>query len=162
MTRPTWLTGTTIRWILVAAMLLVVVGVKVRRRMTARGGSGTSTAPGANARASRPVPLSPEARALLAPLTEGSVVQGWTLQTLTSEREGGVNLVFANGGRTIDERLVLWAQGGPAPPVRVPPYVVYYNAHGDLEALGFSLARAVGEAVRPHAGGPVPADFRPH
>lgn len=156
MTRPSWLTGTTIRWIIVAAMLLVVVAVKVRRRMTAR----QSPVAGANNRASRPLPSTPEARALLAPLTEGSVVQGWTLQTVNSDREGGVNLVFINAGRTIDERVVLWESSGPVPPVRALPYVVYYNAHGDLGPIGFSLAQAVGEAVRPHARSSVPSDFR--
>lgn len=155
MTPPKWLTGTNLRWILAALLAVTVVGVVVVRRRHA--------APAAllHVRSSRPVPASAEARALLAPIAEGGVVQEWQVHSITREPDGSVYLTMKNAGRTIDVRVMKWAPGSPNPPVRAGGYVVYYNAHNGLEQVGFALARAVGAAIQPHASGPVPADFIP-
>lgn len=151
MTRPKWLTTSSIRWMIVAALLLSVVGVRVRRHLTRRQSAAIGT------RAGRPSTAA--ARALLAPLTEGSVVEGWTLHSLTTDAGGGLDLSFTKDGRTITVMVVRWDPSGPSPPVRVDPYVVYYSAHGDIAPVGFALARAVGAAIRPHVRSPIPPDF---
>jgi hypothetical protein len=94
-------------------------------------------------------------------LTEGSVVSEWTVRAVSVDRDNHtLNLSFAQSGRSIGVQIGLADASGPRPPVREGPYVVYYNAHGDLSPIGFSLARAVGAAIRPHASSPVPADFQ--
>jgi hypothetical protein len=152
MTRPNWLTAKTLRWIAVSAVLLSIVGVRVRRYLANRNHRGPSLVLS---------PPSPEARALLAPLSEGSTVSDWTIRTVSTDRDNHtLNLSFANAGRTIGVQIALADSSGPRPPVREGPYVVFYNAHGDLSPVGFSLARAVGAAIRPHASAAVPSDLR--
>lgn len=154
MTRPNWLTGTNLRWAIVAAVVLLLVGIRVVRFASHR-----HRRPALGSRAGRTT--TPAGRALIAPLAEGSVVEGCTLRRVATDQGGGLDLSFVKEGRPVGVTVVLADPAGPSAPVRVPPYVVYYSAHGDLAPVGFALARAVGAAIRPNAALPVASDFRP-
>lgn len=109
------------------------------------------TAPGERA----PVPLNTrrepataEARAFLAPLTEGSEVAGWRVTLLEGPREGIVHVVLHKGADDI-EVLIARRQGtSVSAPVSAGPYALFNMGLARLDRDAMVVMRAMAEGLR--------------
>ena len=149
----------TTRWLIVGLALLALlqVGFFLTRR------------PAGTARGQRsPVqlnirrePATPEARALLAPVTEGAEVAGWRVTLLEGPREGLIHVVLHKGADDI-EVLIARRQGTTvSSPVVSGPYAFFNMGlpHFDREAM--TVMRALGESLRAKANAPLPPGLGP-
>jgi hypothetical protein len=149
----------TTRWLIavLAVLALLQVGFFVTRRP-----KGTARGERAPVRLNiRREPATPEARALLAPLTEGSEVAGWRVTVLEGPREGLIHVVLHKGADDI-EILIARRQGTTvSSPVVSGPYAFFNMGLPHLDRQAMGVMRALGDALRAKASAPLPPGLGP-
>jgi hypothetical protein len=109
-------------------------------------------------------PAGPVELALLAPLTVGETVEGWKLKELSAVDEGAIHLVFgAEKGRSRIEIVIALADDqGPAPPIVVGRYALFYSVKRVMQSEGDALARAVAKRLEKNKDLPPPPGLSPY
>lgn len=110
-------------------------------------------------------PAGPAVRALFAPLTEGSEVEGWRIQTIEGVRDGNAHVVLTRGGDAIEVLVALRQGTAVTPPTAVGPYALFNMGLARLDRPAAQVIRALAERLRANASAPVPpglGPFRPN
>lgn len=93
-------------------------------------------------------PVTAEARAFLAPLTEGSEVAGWRVTLLEGPRDGVVHVVLHKGSDDI-EVLIAQRQGTRVPaPVTAGAYALFNMGLARLDRDAMQVMRVMAEGLR--------------
>lgn len=161
---PTSLQNPRVRMALVAVAVAALAGglALTRRGRGGFGGRGERVA----VRMDIPrEPAGPEVRALFAPLTEGSVVEGWRIQTIEGVRDGNAHVVLTRGGEAIEVLVALRQGTAVTPPTAVGPYALFNMGLARLDRPAAQVIRGLAERMRANASAPVPpglGPFRPN
>ncbi|MEO7330141.1 MAG: hypothetical protein ABI193_16320 [Minicystis sp.] len=109
-------------------------------------------------------PAGPAELALLAPLVVGEEIETWKLTELSAVDEGSIHLIFsAPKGRAKIEILVTLAEDkGPAPPIVVGRYALFYSVKRVMQSEGDTLARAVAKRLEKNKDLPPPPGLAPY
>jgi hypothetical protein len=106
-------------------------------------------------------PATPEARSLLAPLTEGSDVAGWRVTVLEGPRDGLIHVVLRKGADDI-EILIAQRQGTTvSAPVVAGPYALFNMGFQEFDRQAMVVMRALADTLRAKAGAPAPPGLGP-
>jgi hypothetical protein len=111
--------------------------------------------------AARRVPASPTLRALVAPLTEGSRVGAWRVETLEGPPDGWLHLHLTRASATL--RIVVARLEGSTvrPPVTEGSYGLFYFGGASLDREAQGVMREVAMRLRAHADLSTPTELRP-
>ena len=104
-----------------------------------------------------PRPAGPAELALVAPLTPGGTLEGFTVREIFAVENGVLTLVCAKDRAVVRLSIALAADGGPAPPALAGKYAVFYSARGKSDPQDAErLARALAAILEKHPDVPVP------
>lgn len=107
-------------------------------------------------------PASPAERAILAPLTEGSSLEGFEVKSILTMHEGSLRLVLRRGGESVRLDVALFSPASPSPPASTDKYAIYYSLNGGATREdGERLALALGKVLEANAKAPAPPGMTP-
>jgi len=137
------------RWMILAALLVLGVGTAslVQPGSTSEPGP---TPPGDTAGEAPPAtPAGAAELAVVAPLTAGADLGGWTVDGIEGVHDGAIAVVLRRNEQQFRLRVALDAPGGPLAPARVGRYAIYYTGGID-GAEAQSLATALQAVIATH------------
>lgn len=143
----------TVRWVVAGLVVVVALmaGLLLSRKPSARQTRGGRSGVPLNIRRE---PATPEARALLAPVTEGTEVAGWRATLLEGPRDGQVHVVFHKDGEDIEVIIALRRGTTVSSPVVAGPYALFNMGLPHLDRQAMTVMRALAENLRAKTNAP--------
>jgi hypothetical protein len=106
--------------------------------------------------------LTDNERALLAPVTEGGRLGDFDVTEVHAiDDGGGLRLACRKEHAVVRLEITLAAPGGPAPPISVGPYAIYYSLQDASPVDGEALATSLGAILHANSAVPIPPKLAP-
>jgi hypothetical protein len=118
----------------------------------------------ASSTAEAPLPPAGSAElALVAPLTAGSTIGGFTVRAVHGVQDGVFRVVCAKDKAVVrlDVALLDDSEGAPSPPATAGRYAIYYSLRGATPEEGEQLATKLARAISGNASALVPPGLAP-
>lgn len=106
-------------------------------------------------------PAGPEVRALFAPLSEGSEVEGWRIRTIEGVRDGVIHVVLVRGVDAVEVLVALRQGTTVTSPATVGPYALFNMGLARLDGQALRIIRALADRIRANVSVPVPPGLEP-
>lgn len=127
-----------------ALSLVIVLSTLVSA--SCRDGAGGPEA----AASARVAPPGAEELSLIAPLTRGADLGGFTIRDVRGVERGSMLLVCAKGSAVVRLEVALATDDGPAAPATAGRYAIFYSLRGAAPEDGERLAKKLAEVIKGH------------
>jgi hypothetical protein len=98
----------------------------------------------------------PAERALLAPLSTGATLGGWTVSRINAVHDGAITIVVERGSSRVELHVALDGPGGPPPPAVAGRYATFYTAATNDNAEGARLCGVLAAVIEKNGAAPTP------
>lgn len=99
--------------------------------------------------------------ALVAPLREGSALEGYAVERIDAVHDGVFSVLCTRGDGSVRLDVALGSPGAPPAPAAAGRYAVYYAVHDATAADGERLARALASVLVGNASIAAPQGLSP-